>query len=78
MDTQTIINALLGILGVFGAFLLNSVWNAINEQRRELAKLQDSLHREYVQSSVFNAHASRVENLLERIYDKLDLKADKT
>ena len=77
MDTQTLVNSLLAICGGLAGVVLKAMWNALTQLRRDMADLQESISRNYVRRDDFRDHAKRVEELLDRIYEKLDGKADK-
>jgi hypothetical protein len=77
MDSQTLINALFAVCGALGGFVLKATWDALAQLRQDMAALQESLTTHYVRRDDFKDHALRVETLLDRIYEKLDAKADK-
>jgi hypothetical protein len=77
MSAQDVINALFAACGALGGFILKAMWDAVADLRRELAALQESISRNYVRRDDFKDHATRVESLLDKIYDKLEHKADK-
>lgn len=77
MDTQTTLNALFGICGALGGFVLKAMWDALTSLRRDLADLQASIADNYVRQRDYQAHADRVLAMLDKIYDKLDTKVDK-
>ena len=81
---QTLINWAFGLVGVLGGVILREMWAAIKELRKDntalvkqIGELSDKIGREYVRRDDFKDHAQRVEEMLARIFDKLDGKADK-
>lgn len=77
MDAQQLINALFGLCGALAGIVIKTMWSAITALQRDLVALQDSIGKSYVRRDDFKDHATRVETLLDRIYEKLDAKADK-
>lgn len=75
--TQLALNWAFALVGALGGLILKAMWDALTAMRRELALLQDSISSNYVRRDDFKMHAQRVELLLDRIYEKLDGKADK-
>lgn len=75
--SQTVINGLFAVCGALGGGVLKAMWDAMNQLRKDLAALQKSISENYVRRDDFKDHAQRVETLLDRIYEKLDSKADK-
>lgn len=81
---QTILNWAFGLVGALGAVMLREMWEAIKALRKDngalvdrISELGDKISREYVRRDDFKDHAARVEEMLARIFDKLDGKADK-
>jgi len=77
MDTQSLINlaggAALSALGWFA----REIWGAVNELRRDLHQIEIELPKEYVQKIDLDKRMAHIEDMFQRIYDKLDGKADK-
>lgn len=74
---QTIVNWAFGLVGTLGGFVLKAMWDAISQMRRDIAELNDKIGREYVRRDDFKDHAKEVKEMLTRIFDKLDEKANK-
>jgi hypothetical protein len=77
MDAQHIIDLLFGVCGVLIGAVLRTMWADLKTQTKALADLNEKIGREYVRRDDFKDHAQRVEDMLSRIFDKLDAKADK-
>jgi hypothetical protein len=77
MDLQFIINIVAGIilggLGWFG----RQLWDAVADLRKDLHQLEVDLPKNYTTKDDFTAAMQKVSDGLQRIYDKLDNKADK-
>jgi hypothetical protein len=74
---QTIVNWAFGLVGTLGGLVLKAMWDAITQLRADMAELNDKIGREYVRRDDFKDFAKRVEDMLTRIFDKLDEKANK-
>lgn len=77
MDTQSLINILFSVIGAIGGFVAKAMWDAIKSLQTEMSALQASVSANYVRRDDFRDHASRVEDALIRIEDKLGHKVDK-
>jgi hypothetical protein len=77
MDAQTLINFLLGFaLSVVG-WLARELWGAVQLLRADLHKIEVDLPKTYVPRADIDARMKHIEDMFQRIYDKLDAKADK-
>jgi len=77
MDMQSIIN--LGVATAFAivGWLAREIWGAVKELRRDLHDLEVNLPREYVQKVDLDKRMERIEQMFQRIEDRLEGKADK-
>jgi hypothetical protein len=77
MNNQDLINALLGggftVLGWFA----RELWSAVKELKSDLAKLREDLPRTYVARDDYRADMREIKDMLGKIFDRLDGKADK-
>lgn len=77
METQTIINfVLLAAMGV-GGWFAREVWDAVKDLRDDLHDIETNLPKEYVLRVDLDKRMDHIEAMFQRIYDKLDGKADK-
>ena len=77
METQAIINfVLLSAVGV-GGWFAREVWGAVKELRSDLHTIESNLPKEYVLKNDMDKRMEHIETMFQRIYDKLDGKADK-
>ena len=78
MDTQTIINLSLGaILSVLG-WLARELWGAVQSLRADIHRIEVDLPKTYVIKEDLDKRMSHIEDMFQRIYDKLDEKANRT
>jgi ATP-dependent Clp protease adapter protein ClpS len=76
-DAQTLINVgLAAILAAVGWFA-RQLWEAVQRLQRDLHEVEVSLPTSYVSKNDFNTTMKHIEDMFQRIYDKLDEKADK-
>lgn len=77
MDMQSIIN--MSVAAAFAAvgWLGREVWGAVKELRRDLHDLEVSLPKEYAQKVDLDRRMERIEQMFQRIEDRLESKADK-
>lgn len=77
METQAIINfVLLSAVGV-GGWFAREVWDAVKELREDIHDIESNLPKEYVLRVDMDKRMDHIETMFQRIYDKLDGKADK-
>ena len=77
MDTQTLLNSLYGVILLGTGWFLNELWPAIKELRKDLHQIEADLPKEYVLKVDLDKRMEHIETMFQRIYDKLDGKADK-
>ena len=77
MDMQNVINLVGGAaLSVMGWFA-RQLWDAMKELRADLHTLEVNLPENYVKRFDMDKRMDHIEDMFQRIYDKLDNKADK-
>jgi chaperonin cofactor prefoldin len=77
MTDQAIINLIIGaILSVLGWFA-RQLWDAVQELKSDMKQLEVDLPTHYVRKEDLESRLDRIEASLNRIFEKLDHKADK-
>lgn len=77
MDWQIVINLVGGgILATIGWFA-RELWAAVQNLKNDIQKIEVDLPTNYVRKIDLEAKFDKLESTLQRILDKLDLKADK-
>jgi len=77
MDTQNILNMIsIAAIGA-GGWFARELWGAVKELRSDLHELEIDLPKSYVSKLDMDKRMDHIENMFQRIYDKLDGKADK-
>lgn len=77
METQTLINAGLGIILTGIGWFARQIWEATQALQRDMHEIEVELPKNYVRRDEFADTMKRIETIVERIYDKLEGKADK-
>ena len=77
METQNIID--VGLLIVSGAigWFAREVFTSVNELKEDLAKMREDLPKTYVLRDDYRADIRDIKEMVGKIFDKLDNKADK-
>ena len=77
MDTQTLMNIASTVSIAIGGWFAREVWGAVKELRSDLHDLEVDLPKSYVRKDDLDKRMDHIECMFQRIYDKLDGKADK-
>lgn len=77
MDMQSLINLGLSAFMAALGWFARQIWDAVSELRKDLHKIEVDLPSNYVQKNEYTETMKRIEIMFERIFDKLDNKADK-
>lgn len=77
MDTQTLINWSFVIAAGVGGFFAKEIWSALKDLRKDLHRIEADLPKEYVLKVDLDKRMKHIEDMFQRIYDKLDNKQDK-
>ena len=73
MDYQVLFNIAVGLAGVFGGWILNRIYAAIDRLDNDVRNMP----HEYVTKDDYKSELQKIDISLNRIFDKLDGKADK-
>ena len=77
METQTIINIGLGVILTIVGWFARQIWENVQRLQRDLHEVEVSLPTHYVQKIDYSETMKRIEIMFERIFDKLEQKADR-
>jgi Tfp pilus assembly protein PilO len=77
MDLQSIFNVLLGVLLTGLGWFANQLWDAVKELKTDLAKLREELPKQYVAKDDYKSDLKEIKEMLGKIFDQLNDKADK-
>lgn len=77
MDMQVLINTgLAAVLAAIGWFA-RQIWEAVDGMKKDLHQIEVDLPKNYVAKNELDRRMAHIEDMFQRIYDKLDGKADK-
>jgi len=76
-EYQSIINIVLGGILAAGGWFARTLWDAVQELKSDLSNLRVEIARDYLPRNDFNRLADELKEMLGKIFDKLDNKADK-
>lgn len=77
MDVQSLINVAGGIILACIGWFARQVWEAVQELRRDLHQIEIDLPSQYVKKVEYAADLIEIKALLQKIFDRLETKADK-
>ena len=77
MDTQSLINLAGGAALTSLGWFAREIWGAVSELRRDITSIKVEMPKEYVLKIDLDKRMTHIEDMFQRIYDKLDGKADK-
>ena len=77
MNDQTIINLIIGsVLSVLGWFA-RQLWDAVQDLKNDMKEIEIDLPTHYVRKDELEQRFNKIEDMLNRIFEKLDNEADK-
>ena len=74
---QVLVNIILGGASTVLGWFLREMWTAVKELKADLAKLREELPKDYVARDDYRADVKELKEMLQRLFDKIDNKADK-
>ncbi len=76
-EYQSLINIVLGLVLAAGGWFARTLWDAVQELKADLSNLRVEIAKDYLPRNDFNRLADELKDMLGKIFDKLDNKADK-
>lgn len=77
METQYLINLVLGIVMSITGWLARELWAAVQSLKEDLHKLREEIAKDYMPKNEFISFKGELFTMLRRIEDKLERKEDK-
>lgn len=77
MESQSLINIMLGISCAVIGWLARELWTAVKDLQADLVKLSVELPKTYVTRDDYREDIKGIKEMLAKIFDKLEKKADK-
>ncbi len=77
MTSQDIINLAFGAAASVLGWFARELWSAVKDLKGDLAKLREELPKTYVTRDDFKEDIRDIKDMLTKLFDRLDNKADK-
>ena len=77
MDWQNVINIGIGSLLAVGGWFARQLWDAVQKLKTDMSQLELSISDKYVRKDDFKDGIKELKDMLGKIFDKLDSKADR-
>lgn len=77
MDHQSLINIGGGLILAGIGWWARVIWDSVQKLKDDLHEIEVDLPKSYVSKSDLDKRMQHIEDMFQRIYDKLDGKADK-
>jgi uncharacterized coiled-coil DUF342 family protein len=77
MESQSLINVMLGVACAVIGWLARELWSAVKDLQADLTKLSVELPKTYVTRDDYREDIKGMKEMLAKIFDKLEKKADK-
>ena len=77
MDGQSIFNLVSGALLVGVGWWCREIWDSVKALKNDVKEIEINLPTHYVRKSEIESRLDKIDQVLERIFDKLESKADK-
>ena len=77
MNSQDLLNITFGVASSVLGWFAREMWSAVKELKADLAKLREELPRNYVARDDYKSDIREIKEMLTKLFDRLDNKADK-
>ena len=77
MDFQTIVNFVLTTVSVVVGWFARELWSAVKELKADLAHLREELPKLYLAKDDYRDDIREIKDMLSKLFDRIDNKADK-
>lgn len=77
VDMQTWVNIVATVAIAVGGWFGRSLWDAVDKMKNDLHQIEVDLPNNYIQKNQFSDGMKEIKEMLIRISEKLDGKADK-
>jgi len=77
MNSQDLINLAFGAAASVLGWFARELWSAVKELKSDLTKLREELTRNYVARDDYKSDIREIKEMLTKLFDRLDNKADK-
>ena len=77
MSVDTLVQLFGGAALLVGGWFMREIWSAVQKLKEDIVILEKELPIQYVQKEDYKVDISRILETLNKIYEKLDNKADR-
>ena len=77
MEWQTLINIGAGTVLAATGWFCREIWDSVKQLKADIKQIEIDLPSHYVKKDEIKERFDKIENILERIFDRLDQKVDK-
>jgi hypothetical protein len=77
MELQFLLNIGVGVILAGIGWFSRQIWEAVNELRKNVHEIEVDLPKSYVRKDEFADSVKEIKAMLEKIFDRLENKADK-
>jgi hypothetical protein len=77
VDTQSLFNIAAGMALSIGGWFARQLWDSVQALKNDVHRIEVDLPKSYVMKEDLDKRMAHIEDMFQRIYDKLDGKADK-
>ena len=77
MDNQLFINVVGGLILTGVGWWCREIWDAVSKLREDIKEIEVDLPSNYQKKADVNIRLDKIENVLAKIFDKLERKMDK-
>ena len=72
-----IINIVLGSVLAVGGWFVRQMWDAVQNLKDDLKRIEVELPTSYVRKADLDVRLDKIDEMLEKLFDRLNSKADK-
>lgn len=77
MEMQDVFNAVISVMGAIVGWVLKTIWDTLRDMKQEIRDLTVEVHQDFARRDDFKEAVKEIKDMLYKIFDKLDEKADK-
>lgn len=77
MEGQQVFNTVISVGCAIGGWVLKTIWDSIRDLKSEIRTLAVEVHQDFARRDDVKDAIKEIKDMLIRIFDKLDDKADK-
>lgn len=77
MEGQILFNIIVGACGAMGGWMLKIIFDSITVLQKDVKDLNSEIHQDFLRKDDYREDINDIKGMLNRIFEKLDQKADK-